>query len=581
MFKISEISNNYAVAKVSEAMEADTIKLLSVTEEKNGQISKSHTSRRNLLTKTFCTILIAASLFFSGCNDSDKEENAKMVSGRFDGKITVTKIENADEFSSVLDKVQQVRVMDFYYPSKTLAFGSYANGAFTLNLPETLSDDVLYPIYQQFERENLFPVEYLSENDMDAKIAVVDFYAFDIDDEEIGGFYHSNDKETVYVHYLYINKDVTINISNEDGIYRAMFEKGWNKLYIIEDEERYEVTTRSVSGLKWYFYGDDEEPYFQNKITMKTSKNTLDFFLSGEGEIEINWGDGNTEITYLEWYGNVENSFIHFWHEYSSETEHSVTIRGIFEGLRGLICNGQELTDLNVTKTNMMIMQCVGNKLTKLDVSGLTELDYLYCNNNQLTGLMLNNNAKLRILQCSGNQISTLNLSGLSLLYEFSCGSNRLTALNLTGLTALHYLFCAGNVISELDLRTNTSLNTAHCQNNGLTTIYGGAALQFLSCGYNKLTTINVMASTGLQVLNCPNNQLSNLDMCKNTELYLLECKSNKFEVSGLNELFGTLHDNDNSLSSDGKKNISITDNPGANNCNKDIAEKKGWFFNE
>jgi len=58
----------------------------------------------------------------------------------------------------------------------------------------------------------------------------------------------------------------------------------------------------------------------------------------------------------------------------------------------------------------------------------------------------------------------------------------------------------------------------------------------------------------------------------RNTALNYLECNNNLFSANALNALFETLHNNTVS-----DCDINIDENPGTDDCDKSIAEKKGW----
>jgi Leucine-rich repeat (LRR) protein len=55
-------------------------------------------------------------------------------------------------------------------------------------------------------------------------------------------------------------------------------------------------------------------------------------------------------------------------------------------------------------------LQCSGNKLTNLDVSGNTQLICLNCQENQLSELHVRKNKRLQILNCSGNRLTDLDV---------------------------------------------------------------------------------------------------------------------------------------------------------------------------
>ena len=67
--------------------------------------------------------------------------------------------------------------------------------------------------------------------------------------------------------------------------------------------------------------------------------------------------------------------------------------------------------------------------------------------------------------------------------------------------------------------------------------------------------------------------------MSHNTALEVLNCSDNRFTTEALNNLFDTLHDNEN-VELDGKT-VDVSKNPGVNDltsrCDPEIAERKGW----
>lgn len=60
--------------------------------------------------------------------------------------------------------------------------------------------------------------------------------------------------------------------------------------------------------------------------------------------------------------------------------------------------------------TALTSLDCKGNSLVSLDVSGMTSLQYLFCQDNGLTSLDLTGCASLSRLSCYGNQLASLNM---------------------------------------------------------------------------------------------------------------------------------------------------------------------------
>ena len=90
---------------------------------------------------------------------------------------------------------------------------------------------------------------------------------------------------------------------------------------------------------------------------------------------------------------------------------------------------------------------------------------------------------------------TTVTLKGK--ITELNCSDNKLTELNVQGLTALQKLDCFYNELTELNVQDLTKLQVLHCYYNKLTelNVQGLTSLQVLYCDRNKL---NVEAMTKL-----------------------------------------------------------------------------------
>lgn len=116
-------------------------------------------------------------------------------------------------------------------------------------------------------------------------------------------------------------------------------------------------------------------------------------------------------------------------------------------------------------------LDCMGNKLTTLDVSKNIALTELFCGDNQLTALEVSRNPNLKILECSYNKLTSLNLSKNTNLTELNCYRNKITTLNLIKNKVLRKIFCAYNQLNSLDVSKNKALIELNCINNQHTTI--------------------------------------------------------------------------------------------------------------
>ncbi len=174
------------------------------------------------------------------------------------------------------------------------------------------------------------------------------------------------------------------------------------------------------------------------------------------------------------------------------------------------------LTNLNVSaNSNLTYLNCRGNGITSLNISGTTALDSLYCDNNLITSLDASAHPNLTFLNCYANDIASLNLSGTTALKSIHCGSNELGSLDVSGSIDLTFLACFDNLLTSLDVSANT-------------------ALTHLNCSYNIFDSLNVSSNTALTMLEAGSTYLKSLDVSANTALTSLNC-THSSQLTSLN----------------------------------------------
>jgi len=219
---------------------------------------------------------IAAAVVFAECK---KDDDDKLTSGAFDGKITAT-VEKGNAYNSLNSKVNKVSVMVHYYDiyeDVEFASGTYANGNFTLTLPQPASK-YLFPFWDEEKTEIPAGVN-ISEN---VKVFEVDMFDFEVYDSVNPNNYErrsslaygkvGNNSYTQVV-FVYADKDFTVTGSSKEeddkgkweDYYSMSFKKGWNIAYWTETVSGewviFEGTTKPVSGVKWYFLRDFDDAY--------------------------------------------------------------------------------------------------------------------------------------------------------------------------------------------------------------------------------------------------------------------------------------------------------------------------------
>ena len=138
----------------------------------------------------------------------------------------------------------------------------------------------------------------------------------------------------------------------------------------------------------------------------------------------------------------------------SADFEKAVT-KEIYAGLES--GTATENADGTVTLSDADLSALAAMTTLKLPSGGVTSLPGLgYC-----TGL--------NELSCSFNKLTELNLSGLTQLTTLWCHRNQLTTLDVSGLTQLTTLWCYNNNLTALDITQLSGLSTLYCgvQNDG------------------------------------------------------------------------------------------------------------------
>ncbi len=195
-----------------------------------------------------------------------------------------------------------------------------------------------------------------------------------------------------------------------------------------------------------------------------------------------------------------------------------------------------------------------------LDLTNLTELDFLSCDENKINGLVVQGCTKLEILKVALNLLRDLDVSSCTALKELVCAANQITNLNIAGLANLDLVYCFENDLPGLDLTGLSNLRLLYCNENVLEslTISDLPKLEILQCEYNFIPTMHISNCPLLQkayftqnlltsltfsntpslwYVRCENNQLTSLDLSTFSSLKFLSCFQNQLE-----ELDLTMH---------------------------------------
>lgn len=166
-------------------------------------------------------------------------------------------------------------------------------------------------------------------------------------------------------------------------------------------------------------------------------------------------------------------------------------------------------------------------------------IDYGY-DSGGLDGVVLTGNIDT-VTQIILFNLSIIDLSGIedfaALTYLY-CSDNQLTTLDISQNSALTYLNCMSNQLATLDLSQNITLTDLNCSGNQLETLdlSQNTALTDLDYAGNQVTTLDISQNTGLTYLNCQNNQITTLDVSQNTALAYLVCQNNSLTTLNVSQ---------------------------------------------
>ncbi|MBP3533098.1 MAG: hypothetical protein J6J75_02225, partial [Alistipes sp.] len=117
--------------------------------------------------------------------------------------------------------------------------------------------------------------------------------------------------------------------------------------------------------------------------------------------------------------------------------------------------------------SELVQLECEYNALTSLNVGGLAKLQYLICDHNAIASLNIEGCTSLTSIICSDNKITSLNVKDVCKGLEFlNCGRNKLTRIDVSGMKSLQHFYCEMNEIAAVDVGGCTAMTTLVCHRN-------------------------------------------------------------------------------------------------------------------
>lgn len=220
---------------------------------------------------------------------------------------------------------------------------------------------------------------------------------------------------------------------------------------------------------------------------------------------------------------------------------HNIDVIKYFTNLIYLNCNDCIIDNLDVTQLkNLVELHCSYNFIQNLNVVGLTNLKILNCeqinDDLDLTGL-----TNLEYLDSNNSTMSTLDLSQCPNLITLELSNiNTLVNLSVSGLNKLESAVVNGYSLRTLSFKNLPNLKRLICSEGTSNYTYisnlelsGLKNLEELDCSFNRITSLNLTDCYKLKELKCNNNSLTGiLNVSDKKDLILLECEYN--QITGL-----------------------------------------------
>ena len=243
--------------------------------------------------------------------------------------------------------------------------------------------------------------------------------------------------------------------------------------------------------------------FLQNKNKTKMTKKLLYLFVA---LISIS---GIAQNTYVP-DDKFEQALIDLGYDSGALDDYVPTAN--ISGVTSLNINEKQIEDLTGIEDFLALKQLsiIRNRLTSLDLSKNTELNYLFAYGNFLLGTLdVSNNIKLNYL---------------------NLGNSGLTAIDVTKNTALQYLYLQSNTLTSIDLSKNLELIVLWLYSNKLenlnltnnTKITGD-----LQLNNNLLESIDLSKNVDIQSLKIYNNKLKELDVSLLSKMTYLDVRQN------------------------------------------------------
>ena len=198
--------------------------------------------------------------------------------------------------------------------------------------------------------------------------------------------------------------------------------------------------------------------------------------------------------------------------------------------MTGLSCWEMGVESLKVSGEKINYIECEGNRITELDLSGCPALERLYCSENNIQILDLSNNTKIKegyVSYDPTTQVIWEKELPIEVSYPVQINESAFPDEEFMSYVSQNYDLDDDGYLSQAEAEAVTSLSLYETDIVNLRGIEYFSKLEILNCIDGGLKKVNLSANTELKELCCDSNNLVSLDLSNNTNLKKLSCGDN------------------------------------------------------
>ncbi|MCW5521165.1 T9SS type A sorting domain-containing protein [Aureitalea sp. L0-47] len=198
-----------------------------------------------------------------------------------------------------------------------------------------------------------------------------------------------------------------------------------------------------------------------------------------------------------------------------------------------IFVNAENISDMTGIGAfiNVTELQCGGNQITQLDLSGNSSLEKVNCGNNDIVSLVLGANTNLKRIEMLANPISTIDLSGLPNLEHFDAMVTDFSSVDVSANLNLQYLNLNNSPVTSVDVTNNLELRFLNCLETNINTVdvSNNPLLELLFISFTNVSSLDVTNNPDLKMIALRGLGLSELDLSNNTSLEYIDMRNNLF----------------------------------------------------